>query len=403
MKKPIDRRSFLKLGAVTGLASGFTLAKAEHNNANRIRQYTRLGRTNLEVSDISFGSSRLRPGEEYLVDYALDHGVNFIDTAESYTRQNSERVIGNALKGKRDKVYIATKMFAGDNTSRTTMMRSLEDSLSRLQSDYVEIFFNHALNEMPRLKNDEWFEFVELAKKQGKIQYTGISGHAGNLVECADYALDNNMVDVLLLGHNFGQDPAFYARFIRSFDMVANLPDLPRLMAKAKKQDVGVVAMKVLRGARLNDMRPFEEGGHTYAQAAFKWTLSNDNVDTAIISMTSTEKINEYLGASGERKVTQRDFELLEQYARLTDMTYCHHACNDCEGACPSEVPISDVLRSRMYATDYGDLHFAKDEYARLDSNASACLSCDGSPCKDACTHSINIARLCGPTHLMLS
>ena len=283
------------------------------------------------------------------------------------------------------------------------MMRSLEDSLSRLQSDYVEIFFNHALNEMPRLKNDEWFEFVELAKKQGKIQYTGISGHAGNLVECADYALDNNMVDVLLLGHNFGQDPAFYARFIRSFDMVANLPDLPRLMAKAKKQDVGVVAMKVLRGARLNDMRPFEEGGHTYAQAAFKWTLSNDNVDTAIISMTSTEKINEYLGASGERKVTQRDFELLEQYARLTDMTYCRHACNDCEGACPSEVPISDVLRSRMYATDYGDLRFAKDEYARLDGNASACLSCDGSPCEDACTHSINIARLCGPTHLMLS
>ncbi len=403
MKKPIDRRSFLKLGAVTGLASGFTLTKAEHNNANRIRHYTRLGRTNLEVSDISFGSSRLRPGEEYLVDYALDHGVNYIDTAESYTRQNSERVIGNALKGKRDKVYIATKMFAGDNTSRTTMMRSLEKSLSRLQTDYVEIFFNHALNEMPRLKNDEWFEFVELAKKQGKIQYTGISGHAGNLVECADYALDNNMVDVLLLGHNFGQDPAFYARFIRSFDMVANLPDLPRLMAKAKKQDVGVVAMKVLRGARLNDMRPFEEGGHTYAQAAFKWTLSNDNVDTAIISMTSTEKINEYLGASGERKVTQRDFELLEQYARLTDMTYCRHACNDCEGACPSEVPISDVLRSRMYATDYGDLHFAKDEYARLDSNASACLSCDGSPCKDACTHSINIARLCGPTHLMLS
>ena len=96
--------------------------------------------------------------------------------------------------------------------------------------------------------------------------------------------------------------------------MVANQPDLPRVMAKAKKLDVGVVAMKVLRGARLNDMRPFEQGGHTYAQAAFKWALSSDSVDAAIISMTSTEKIDEFLGASGERLVTSEDFKLLEQY-----------------------------------------------------------------------------------------
>jgi len=66
-------------------------------------------------------------------------------------------------------------------------------------------------------------------------------------------------------------------------------------------------------------------------------------------------------------------------------------------------VPIADVLRTRMYATDYGNLSFAKDEYAQLDSSASACLSCDGKPCQDACTHGINIAQLCGPTHLMLT
>ncbi len=249
--------------------------------------------------------------------------------------------------------------------------------------------------ESPSINGKRW--------QQGKIRFTGMSGHAGRLVDCVDYALDNDLVDVLLLAQNFGQDPAFYERFTRTFDFVANQPDLPRVMAKAKAKEVGVIGMKVLRGARLNDMRPFEKDGRTYAQAAFKWTLGNQHVDAAIISMTSIADIDEYLGASGEREVTAYDFGLLEQYARLTDMTYCRHACNDCEGACPFGVPIADVLRTRMYATDYGDVPFARREYALLEGTASACLSCDGKPCQDACTHGLNIARLCGPTHIMLS
>lgn len=404
MTTPIDRRSFLKISALTGLASGGSLSASAlaSTEPKTVKAYRRLGRTDLKISDISFGSSRLRPGEEHLVDHALSRGVNYIDTAESYTGGDSERVIGNALKGKRDQVYLATKAHVGATTSRRQIMTDLEGSLRRLQTDHVEIFFNHAVNNVTRLQNEEWFEFVEQAKKQGKISWTGISGHAGNLVNCVDYALDNDLVDVLLLAHNFGQDPAFYEQFTRSFDFVANQPDLPRVMAKAKKLDVGVIAMKVLRGAKLNDMRPFEKNGSTYAQAAFKWVHSLPGVDASIISMTSKADIDEYLGASGQRQLTQQDLQLLEQYARLTNMSYCRHACNDCSGACPYGVEIPDVLRTRMYATDYGDVEFAKREYNMIASNANACLSCDGSPCQDACTHGIDVARLCGPTHVML-
>lgn len=402
MATPIDRRSFLKIGALTGLASSANLSLAD-GLKSAVKSYRRLGRTGLEISDISFGSSRLRLGEEHLVHHALERGVNYFDTAESYTGGDSEIVLGNALKGKRDQVYIATKSFAGPNTSRQQIMRELEASLKRLQTDHVEIYFNHAVNDIGRMKNPEWFEFVELAKRQGKIQWTGISGHAGNLIDCVDYAVDNDLYDVLLLAHNFGQDPAFYEQFTRSFDFVANQPDLPRVMAKAKKKDIGVIAMKVLRGAKLNDMKPFEKGGFTYAQAAFKWVQTMAEVDASIISMTSRDQIDEFLGASGVRSLAQEDMELLEQYARLTNMTYCRHACNDCSGACPYGVEISDVLRTRMYATDYGDLQFAKSEYKAISTDASACLSCDGSPCASACSHGIDIARLCGPTHVMLS
>lgn len=412
MKKPLDRRAFLRLSALTGLASGvpFT-ANASTQSATRaaraggeVKKYVRLGRTGFEIADISFGSSRLRTGEEALLHHALDRGVNYIDTAESYTGGASETVIGRALKerGDRDKVYIASKASIGAGDSAASMMRRLDESLKRLQTDYIDIYFNHAVNDVDRLKNPEWFEFVEKAKRQGKFPYTGMSGHGGYLVDCVNYAVDQDMFDVMLLAHNFGEDPAFYEQFTRAFDFVANQTGLPKAMRRAKDKDVGIVAMKVLRGAKLNDMRPFEKGGHTYSQAAFKWALRMDTTDAAVISMTSTDLIDEYLGASGETEVTQYDYELLEQYARLTDMTYCRHACNDCEGSCPYGVQISDVLRTRMYATDYQDLDFARREYGMLASDASACLSCDGAPCRDACTHGLDIARLCGPTHVML-
>lgn len=173
MSTPFDRRSFLKIGAITGLASGIGLnAQADQSkdgSGHAVKSYQRLGRTNLEISDISFGASRLRAGQESLVHHALESGVNYFDTAESYTGGESETVLGNALKGKRDKVFLATKAHVGASTSKRQIMSDLEGSLRRLQTDHVEIFFNHAVNDISRMQNDEWFEFVELAKKQGKI------------------------------------------------------------------------------------------------------------------------------------------------------------------------------------------------------------------------------------------
>ena len=207
---------------------------------------------------------------------------------------------------------------------------------------------------------------------------------------------------MILVAHNFGQDPAFYERFTRSFDFVAVQPDLPRVLAKARERDVGVVAMKTLMGARLNDMRPYENGGATFAQAAFRWVLSNPHVDALVVSMTETALIDEYLGASGARAVSARDLELLHRYAELNGASYCRHGCNDCEGACPYGVPIAEVLRTRMYATDYRDTAFARREYAALPVNAAACLGCSGDPCRNACTHGLSIADLCGPVHRWL-
>jgi predicted aldo/keto reductase-like oxidoreductase len=403
------RRHFLRVSALAGAGSLLPTSHinadpAPAANARYVQSYRRLGRTELKISDISFGSSRLRQGEEHLVHHALERGINYFDTAESYTRGQSETVLGRALKGKREQVYLVSKTLTGSSTSAGQMMHDLDGSLQRLQTDYIDVYMNHAVNDTDVVGNPEWQAFVERAKAQGKIRFTGISGHAGRLIDCIDYALDQDLIDVMLVGYNFGQDPAFYEGLTRRFDMVATQPDLPRVISKAKGKDVGVVAMKTLMGARLNDMRPYETAGATtYAQAAFSWVLSNPEVDALIISMTSTDDIDEYLGASGARYVTAQARQLLNTYAHLNGTNYCRHACNLCEGACPAGVPIADVLRTRMYATDYEDVAFARQEYALLGDAASACINCSGEPCAGACPNGIEISQLCAPTHRMLS
>ncbi|MEM7078278.1 MAG: aldo/keto reductase [Pseudomonadota bacterium] len=402
-----DRRAFLKTGAVAG--AGSLLASTAHGQGelafpqnHEVRSYKRLGKTELEISDISFGTSRLRRGEEHLIEHALERGINYFDTAEGYTRGQSENVLGKALKGKRDQAYLVSKCMTRSNTRAERIMENLEASLQRLQTDYVDVFMNHAVNDTAVVANPEWAKFVERAKAQGKIRFTGVSGHAGHLIDCLDYAIDEDLVDVILAAYNFGQDPKFYEGLTSGIDWIATQPDLPRIIDKARAKDIGFVAMKTLMGARLNDMRPYEQGGHTFAQAAFKWVLSNPGVDALIITMKSTADIDEYLGASGATAVSSDDRRLLDRYATLNGANYCKHACNLCEGSCPYGVPISDVLRTRMYATDYQDVAFAQDEYALLTTNAAACLSCSGEPCQDACPNGLAIDELCAPTHRML-
>jgi len=400
----IHRREFLRRSALAGVGIGLAPlgAAMADTPAPRIRRSVRLGRTNLRISDIGFGSSRL-DGDAALVRHALDRGVTYFDTAESYTESHSEETIGRALAGVRDRVVLASKVEAAADDGRDKLMAALEGSLRRLRTDHIDVYFNHAVNDVARLANPEWPEFTSRAVAQGKIRFTGMSGHGGRLTECLDYALDHDLADVVLVAHNFGQDPGFFQRFTRGYDFVAIQTDLPRVLAKAKRKDVGVVAMKTLRGARLNDMRPYEYGGATFAQAAFRWVLSNPDVDALIVTMTSAAQVDEYLVASGSGAPDAGDLALLDAYERRNGATQCRYGCAQCADACPAGVPIAEVLRTRMYALDYGDTGFARREYAGLADGAAACVGCAAQPCAGACPYGIAIDRLVPPTHALLA
>ena len=110
--KSSDRRRFLKwtiaAGASAGLATQAAVPRAATTH-NTVQSYRQLGRTGLEISDISFGTSRLRSGEEDLIRHALDRGINYFDSAYGYTGGASEVVLGKVFKGMRDKVVLVSK------------------------------------------------------------------------------------------------------------------------------------------------------------------------------------------------------------------------------------------------------------------------------------------------------
>ncbi len=391
-----DRREFLRIGtgaalAIAGAGAATGDGRVARETGARIQRYVRLGRTELQISDISLGSSS--NSDPDVVARAFDRGVNYFDSAESYRWGGAEEAIGKALKGKRDKVVLTSKTKARASESRTEIMKSLDNSLRRLQTDYVDIYFNHSVNDVDRLRNQEWLEFTELAKRQGKIRYRGVSGHGSRLAECIDYTIDNDLADVILVAYNFAQDPDFYDKLRHVFHWSAIQPELPRLLEKAKQKDVGVVAMKTLMGGRLNDMQPYERPGGTFSQAAFGWVLSDPNVDALVISMSSASEVDEFVAASGATKPSAYQRQLLERHAFMRAGQYCLPGCNACANSCPQKVEIAEVLRTRMYDVDYGDRSLAKAEYGALGDGANACVDCTTQQCMGACPIGVPIAQ----------
>lgn len=389
-----------------GVAAGGPAAGSQATPG--IRRRVVLGRTGLEVPDISFGSFSLE-SDERLVHHALDRGITHFDTAESYTHGRSEEVLGRALRGRRDRVTLTSKFWAEPHHSADHQMAVLEQSLRRLETDYVDVYLNHAVNDVARLQSEEWQAFSERAKAQGKVRFVGMSGHAGNLTECLDYALDHALVDVILVAYNFSQQPGFRERVSRylkdlaaDFDLITTHPELPQTLARAHAQGVGVMVMKTLKGAERNDMRPYEAPGRTFPQAAFRWVLSDPNVDGLVVTIKSERMLDEYVEASGSGPPTADDLALLARYESQAAGRTCQIGCNRCESACPAGVPIPDVMRMRMYDRSYGLPAVAAAEYARLAGNAEACLGCSGAPCASACPNGIPIADWNRATHRRL-
>jgi len=346
----------------------------------RVRAYRRLGRTGVEVSDISLGTGALQGAKgEAIVREAIARGVTYIDTAPDYSGAGSENAIGRAIRGQRDRLFIATKFCTpqGHLPPGTPVARYkevLEGSLQRLGTDHVDLAHVHSCDEIDRLMDPNLHEAFDRLKAEGKVRFLGFSSHTPNLVQVASRAIESNRFDVMMLAYHHGI-----------------WPSLGEVIARARRErDMGVVAMKTLKGARHNGLAGFRDAaGGVYSQAAFRWVLSNPEVSCLVVSFYEPQHVDEYLFASGS-ELNAQDHAVLRRYDDAIAGSYCPPHCGACLDHCSQGLAIHDVFRFRMYFEDYGWEKRGMAQYAALARNASACVGCSA-PCLGHCPAGIAI------------
>jgi hypothetical protein len=399
----MKRRDFIKssiaIPSVAALGSSGSILAKEDEKKIRIESYRRLGRTEMNISDISFGAGKLPSASMVL--RAIDRGINYFDTAPDYGR--SESHIGQALKRfkEREKIYIASKFcdsgpyVSGKShlqvgSSKTAYKAAVEKSLSRLNTEYLDVVFVHAIGERSnveeerkRLLDENMLAAFDELKEEGKARFLAVSSHGPNGMEdLLMTAVESGHFDLIMPAFNF-----------------MKFPRVPEVIKAAHAKDVGVIAMKTLAGAREMSL---DAKGTPFEQAAFKWVLKHPEVSGLVVTMKRVGDLDNYLPASGEKFTTLDRFSL-DRYTAEYGQQYCRTGCGDCLSSCPGQIPIASILRYQMYFDQYEDEKRAMAQYAELQQNVSSCIGCKDRACDSACPYGLPVSAKLLDAHESLS
>lgn len=398
----MDRRNFLK---TTAVATSATLlggrqkdAGAVKDAATSIKKYNTLGKTGLKVADISFGTGKL-PSPS-LAERAFDMGMNYFDTAPDYGY--AETLLGKFIKNRkseRSKMIIASKIcdplpYPGHlarDASPQQMIKAVDDSLKRLNTDYLDIVFVHALAEnlddQKRMNGQNIPEALEKLKKAGKVRYTSFSSHGPYRMEkTVEMAVDSGIYDMMMVAFNFGK-----------------FPNLMPVIKKAYAKGMGVMAMKSLAGGKHLDLGKFGADDASFAQSALRWVNSHKEISGTVITVTNVDMLKSYVAVSGS-KFTAADENILNRYAKTYINKNCRIGCGECLSSCPEGVNVAAVLRYDMYYENYIDhKEIALAKYAALKENGSPCAQCSSARCEGACPFGLPVRDMLVKAHSNLS
>ncbi|MBF0123781.1 MAG: aldo/keto reductase [Magnetococcales bacterium] len=397
----MKRREFLQssMAMAAGAALPTLGAAAEPASVGKpvVKSYRQLGKTAITMSDISFGAGKLASASMIL--RAIDQGVNYFDTAPDYG--SSEALIGEAMTKfkQRDKIYIASKYceaipypaHLAIGKSKADYIAAVDASLKRMNLDYLDVVFVHAIGEksasveqeQQRLLDATMLEATEALKKAGKVRYLAVSSHGPNNLEpLLTTAVASGHYDIIMTAFNF-----------------MKFPQLPEVLKMAAARGVGIIAMKTLAGAKESQV---EAGAAVFEHAAFRWVLKHPQIAGLVVTIKTVDDLNLYLQASGS-SFAAADQQALDLYAARHGQNYCRTGCGDCMGSCPQGVDIANILRYQMYFEDYGDEKRAMQSYAALSHSASPCASCQQPSCTAACSHGLPVANKLQAAHRTLS
>jgi len=314
-------------------------------------EYRTLGKTGLKVTAVSMGV--MNCSDPSVLHRAFDLGINFYDTAPSYMRGTNEEMVGKVFQGKREKVFIQTKLHAHEEK---TMRASVERSLQRLQMDYIDVLVWHGHRSPKEVSDPELFDFMSKMKKEGKVRFTGFSAHS-NMASLLKEAAETNLHDVALVSYNF-----------------THSKDLKESIATAAKSGIGIIAMKTLAGGYKKE----KMGGLSPHQAALKYILMDQNLSAAVPGVTTIEEIEECAEVMGV-SFSKGDSATLKQYDAFLQGRICT-MCGGCIGECRYGLSHSHLLRLVMYQEGYGNDSLLRESLQMIPrqdlQRCSECPSC---------------------------
>jgi predicted aldo/keto reductase-like oxidoreductase len=325
-----------------------------------------------------------------LVKRSYEIGIRHFDTAAVYQRGRNEEMVGSVIKqlGVRDKVVIATKVFlpppqrALDAESlKSAILKSAEESLQRLQTSYVDIFYFHNVEKISDLSLPGLREAMRQLKQQGKIRHIGFSTHQNMkaLLEAAA-AEKEDFWEVILTTCNFtlSEDAGFL-----------------KALEAAFKRGIGLVAMKTqsapdwyLRNLP-ERMQQMYKGGVNNS-AVLKWALSLPFITTAVPGYTTFQHMEENFALAKNLTFTPEEKKFLTDREVKLAVGYCRQ-CTECVGQCPASVDVPSLMRVHLYATSYRNFEHARmtlDEVA-AGRSLERCTLCP--TCRVGCRNGVDV------------
>lgn len=286
----VTRRNFLKFSLGSAALAGSPSAVAKVAESTRIPTRP-FGRHEDRLTVVGFGGHTLyQAGSQKEADAvahrAIDLGVNFFENSWDYHGGSAEEYMGHALQGKRDRVFLMTKFCnyhqSPEKATVAEAMKQLEDSLRRLKTDRLDLWMLHNVSKddaSDAYKVDGAIEAMELARKQGKIRYTGFTGHTDpkvhrDLIE-GGYAWDATLMPVSVLG----------ALKSRQFEADT--------MPLCEANGIAVLGMKGFGGSRRTHLH-----SKTNPEEVLRYSLSYPQVCCHVIGVDKLEYVDQAVAAT---------------------------------------------------------------------------------------------------------
>jgi len=355
----IKRREFLKKCAGLAAAAAMPGRVVKASSPNEIPKH-RLGRTGWNCTILGYGA--MQCSDPAVIRHGIDLGINYIDTADCYMGGRNEKIVGEAIKGLRDKLFIATKVHI---SSERRMRSSVERSLKSLGIDRIDLMQLHGVSARRHVENQDTREIMNKMREEGLFRFAGVTTHTGQKT-VVDTVVEDGFYDCILVAVNYRSGRA-----------------LLESIEAASAAGVGIIAMKTQNGGYTNN--PFPGlNGH---QASLRHIIELPGINTAVPGMLSKRMVEENVAAA-KTPASLADLLLLESMKVNLEGRACSF-CSDCVDQCRYSQGAVDVARIRMYAEGYRDLRLAREQAQLAYATIDQCSSCED--CTVICSQGIDI------------